>query len=544
MRINLLLLLLFISFTSNAQQRLLSLNRQQGLLYDEQLSKLNTQSFTSFKPYIISQLPSSVNEDSVYSFLPTYHYPEKNILKQAGFNLLHSHFITIDKDILHLTIDPLMDFEAGQDFSWKRGTYVNTRGVTVSGDLGKKFSFSSSFYENQGKFPRYLNRFIIDSLIIPGQGHIKRAGTRTEYDYSMATGYISYSPSKYFNFQLGHDKNFIGDGYRSLLLSDNAFVYPFFKVTTRVWKLQYVNLWNEMLDIREKAALGAGYRKKYGAFHYLSALIGNRLEVGLFESVIWQQMDSSVYRGFDVNYLNPVIFYHSIQSNLGSPDNSAFGLNVKGKVTNTLTLYGQIFLDDFDLAKAKKGKGYFLNKYAFQVGAKWFNAFGLKNLFLQSEYNHVRPYVYGHKIPVMNYAHYNQSLADPLGANFHEVVSFLNYRIKRFSFGIEILSALYGLDPNWNYDKGHNIYRSDYDIPGAFVDGKVVGTYGNFTAQGLQTTLFYGEFKFDYLINPKNNLNFEVSVVHRREENVSGKSETNFVTFGIKTNLINRYYDF
>ncbi len=544
MRIKLFFFFSFTALSSIAQQQFLSLNRQQGLLYEQRLNTLNSNSFTSFKPYLVSQLPTDVNEDSVYSFLPEYHSPEKNILKKAGFNLLHDHFITIDKDILHLTIDPLMDFEAGQDFTWDKGTYVNTRGVTASGDIGEKFSFSSSFYESQGKFPRYLNQFILDTLVVPGQGHIKRAGTRIEYDYSMATGYISYSPSKYFNFQLGHDKNFIGDGYRSLLLSDNSSPYPFLKVTTRIWKLQYVNLWNEMLDIRERAILGEGYRKKYGAFHYLSMQFGRRLEIGLFESVIWQQKDSSVYRGFDVNYLNPVIFYHSVQGNLGSPDNSAFGLNVKEKITNTLSLYGQFFLDDLDLAKAKKGQGYFLTKFAFQAGAKWFDAFGIKNLYLQTEYNHVRPYVYSHKIPVLNYAHYNQSLADPLGANFHEWISFVNYRWKRFSFSAEILYALIGLDANQSYNEGHNIYRSDYDIPGAFVNGKVIGTYGNFTGQGLQTDLLYGELKFDYLINPKNNLNFELSVVHRQQENELKKSMTNFITFGLKTNLINRYYDF
>jgi hypothetical protein len=44
------------------------------------------------------------------------------------------------------------------------------------------------------------------------------------------------------------------------------------------------------------------------------------------------------------------------------------------------------------------------NKYGYQLGVKYYNAFKVDNLQLQLEYNHVRPYVYSHSMPITNYA--------------------------------------------------------------------------------------------------------------------------------------------
>ena len=45
---------------------------------------------------------------------------------------------------------------------------------------------------------------------------------------------IAYRPNKIFTFLGGYGKNFFGEGYRSLLLSDNASNYPFLKLETRL----------------------------------------------------------------------------------------------------------------------------------------------------------------------------------------------------------------------------------------------------------------------------------------------------------------------
>ena len=63
-------------------------------------------------------------------------------------------------------------------------------------------------------------------FILPGQGVSRVSSwnrTTRDLDYAMANGHVSFQTSKHFNFQFGHGKHFIGDGYRSMLLSDNCF---------------------------------------------------------------------------------------------------------------------------------------------------------------------------------------------------------------------------------------------------------------------------------------------------------------------------------
>ena len=49
--------------------------------------------------------------------------------------------------------------------------------------------------------------------------------------------------------------------------------------------------------------------------HYLSWNTTKRLTLGFFESVLWQDDNG---RGFDFNYVNPLIFYQTIELETGS----------------------------------------------------------------------------------------------------------------------------------------------------------------------------------------------------------------------------------
>src|ERR1035437_6050380 len=117
---------------------------------------------------------------------------------------------TVDK--FYLTIDPLFNFEYGKDFADKTGEklYKNTRGFLVRGDIGKKISFESSFYENQATYVQYIDDYIRSTNdlfpqtanysydVIPGQGRAKKFKANG-YDFAMTSGYVSYSPVKMLN---------------------------------------------------------------------------------------------------------------------------------------------------------------------------------------------------------------------------------------------------------------------------------------------------------------------------------------------------------
>ena len=79
---------------------------------------------------------------------------------------------------------------------------------------------------------------------MPGVGFYKTF-KQNGVDYFDARGYITFNAAKYIDFQFGYDKNFIGNGYRSMFLSDWGNSYLFLKINTRIWKLiTRIYLWN------------------------------------------------------------------------------------------------------------------------------------------------------------------------------------------------------------------------------------------------------------------------------------------------------------
>jgi hypothetical protein len=94
-----------------------------------------------------------------------------------------------------------------------------------------------------------------------------------------------------------------------LLESDGASPYPYFKINTNFWKIKYTNtyMWLKMFV---PITLERTYATKFMANHYLSWNVSNRLNLGFFESVIWTNTND---RGFDASFINPIVFYRSVE---------------------------------------------------------------------------------------------------------------------------------------------------------------------------------------------------------------------------------------
>ena len=91
----------------------------------------------------------------------------------------------------------------------------------------------------------------------------------------------------------------------------------------------------------------------------------------------------------------------------------------------------------------------------FQLGAKYFDAFNIPNLYLQAEYNQVRPYTYSHNSVVLNYGHNNQSMAHLWGANFREFVAIGRYRKDRVYGSLKFILGERGFDFNTPKDDAY-----------------------------------------------------------------------------------------
>jgi hypothetical protein len=251
-------------------------------LFDPALNKVGLNNHTAQKPYIYSEV------NKYYDFQAANNEIAKSGTSWFSRKLWNEHFVTFKGKDYWITLDPGVDLQLGKDLDADIKTYNNTRLVYLQGGLGDKIGFFGVIYESQGRFADYFNRYAEsirpdggNPAIIPGRGIAKEFKTDS-YDYPTTTGYLSYTPSKYFNLQLGHGKTFLGDGYRSLLMSDNATSYPYFKLNTTFWKLKYTNTWMSLRDVRPEVTEDGSFRTKFVANHYLSYNITKKLNVGFF----------------------------------------------------------------------------------------------------------------------------------------------------------------------------------------------------------------------------------------------------------------------
>ncbi len=499
--------------------------------FEAHLNRLDSTHFTAIRPYIaadVSPLIDSLNREKLY-----FKDQERGWLLRKIFN---EDVFTVGGEDFSINLNPVVNFAIGRDNQWPNQTpYFNTRGVRLTGNILKKFTFETEFLENQAIFPKYVTDFTQSKRVVPNYGGFKFFDTaNVAKDFGISMGSFAYRPNKYFQFQFGHGKHFWGDGYRSLLLSDNSPNYPYFRVTTTFWKIRYVNLWAQMLD-NDRTQPDGTFARKYTASHFLSWNISKRLNLSLFETIVYH--DTTGTRGFDLQYLNPIIFYRPLEFALGSNGgNALLGLNLKFKLTNNQFLYGQFILDEFN--SKEFSKKWWANKYGYQLGIKSFNTL-IPNLTVQTEINMVRPYTYSHFVTTQSYGHYNQALAHPLGSNFREWVTNIRYFNKRFFTEARLMLATQGLDSlNRNY--GSDVFK-DYNTR--------VSEFGVDLFQGIKTQTLFGDFKIGYLVNPQTNLRLEAGVTVRRinpEKTVGNlKLETTrFFYFGLKTDLYNQYYDF
>ncbi len=510
--------------------------------FDRGMNLVGTNSHTASKPFMYDEV------SKYYDFKSEKEKLNKETDTWAGKKLWNEHLVQLQGKDYWFTVDPILDLQVGKDTDASfNTTYNNTRGLLVQGGLGKKFNFYTTIFESQGRFAQYVNQYAEslkafgpDPAIIPGRGIAKRFKTNS-YDYPVAEAYLSYSPAKFINVQFGHGKNFIGDGYRSLLLSDVTSPHPFLKLNTKFWKIKYTNTWMWLKDVRPEVVADKAFLTKYIANHYLSWNVSKRLNIGLFESVLWTNSND---RGFDINYLNPIIFFRAIEFETGQgAGNALLGASAKYKWNDNINVYSQFILDEFSLNDVKGGEKSWKNKFGYQLGLKYFNAFKVDNLLLQFEYNRVRPYTYSHNTVVLNYAHNNQPMAHLWGANFSEAILIGRYKYKRWFADAKLIFGVRGLDFNNgtdNFSYGGDVYRDYNDRP--FDTGIKVG-------QGIKTKTFNGNLQAGYLINPASNLKIFTDISFRNfdpeaETTTTFKSNTVWFNFGIRTDLFNWYFDF
>lgn len=478
-----------ISYTSsNAQPFNVPLNQAFSVELERKLVRSNSTATSSFKPFILNKVRSD-EKDSISTF-STFSISYKKQRSFVARKLFYEHIISLDTGIIHLSIDPLVNLELGEEPDDKRDVnlFKNTRGFNMKLAIGEKVAIESSFRENQANLPQYLDRRVRSSRMAFGQGRIKRFND-LGFDFAMSSAYMSYSLNANINIQAGHGKHFIGSGHRSVLLSDLSFNYPFLRLNTN-WLNQRLHYHNLYALLQNMNRLPSGslaenlFERKQAAFHYLEYKISDKISLGLFEGVIFPTLDSSGNRSNGINYWLPVIGLNSIMEGPEDLGNSLAGLNLEVQLFNHLKLYQQLAF--FDEESEDIG---------FQSGFQWY----FKDYFmLQGELNNLN-----FDIQKNQYNHNEESLTLPYQTDVIETLAIFQFQKKRW------LSRL----------SGHYFELKANEV------------------------LFF-DFRQSYIVNPSSSLSMNIGVQYRDEEASIQNNETLFFYFGLSTNLQNLYFNY
>jgi hypothetical protein len=470
--------------------------------------------FSVWKPYFINELTknqdstgisgNSLNTLTGFDALPAG--PKKKSWLER--KLFYESLVEVDSGDFHLFFDPLFDFCVGKDNSGRK-IFTNTRGFNAGGQLGNHFAFETSFYENQAIFPSWINSRVVKNTIeqgkgiVPGQGRGRMHGEI--WDYAHAEGYVSFSPVSALHIQLGQGKNFIGDGYRSLLLSDAAYNYPYARITWETKKFMY----SWMLGVIQDLSITHGndqytFGKRLISTHLLAYNVSPRIQLSVIKCTVYNNPDTvgNFTPGFAE--LNPLIL--PVNNN---KSHSIWGLNLKLKLTSLWYLYGQGVLDNL-FSKRPVYSG-------LQLGTKCFDVLGLKGCYLQTEYNRAEPMAYSSNDRTLNWLHYREPLAHPYGQNFEEIVVNLSYLYKRFQV------------------KTQSNYARPVKEGAIFTGTPSLTSYNKLMLVNMQ---------LNYYINPKTLAHISVGATLRREWQAGSILQQSYIYIALRTNLQNLYYDF
>jgi hypothetical protein len=373
--------------------------------------------------------------------------------------------------------------------------------------------------------------------VVPGYGLAQRSGPN--YAFDQLGFNATWRATSFSNVTVGRGNNFIGEGYRSLFLSDFTSNYNYVKLDAHVWKIRYQVIYNDMRNPQNFPTSNRPTTTKYSTMHYLSFNVTKWWTIGAFESIVWEGRSDSISRGYDLAYLNPLIFLRPVEYGMGSSDNALMGFSSSVRPFRGLTLYGNVVIDEFLFGKFTAGirrsltddstilVGARENKQGYQLGLKYHQPFGVKNLSVLAEMNIVRPYTYAHGSRSQSYTHMSQSLAHPLGSNFVEWVAAASWQPERWNIGLRVLYHSKGYsDSTRNVGEEPMSYLPSLNDPSWAYDNKI--------AQGERQDVANVITDVQYVLIPRWDMRL-VSSLHYRYSRGRVSSNQVFVSMGIRT---------
>jgi hypothetical protein len=475
----------------------------------------------------ISTRLTPVDRYNISRFLQNhFEWVPNNDSKGKRFNL-----VEINKPNFFLVVNPALNYQQGFESFDDQSIFLRSAGISSRGMIGKRLGFSLYLTGNQEATPYYVRQFTQQFHAVPGNTLLSYKDKYVQYFDVRAS--LQWKVTRFMDMQFGHDRNFLGNGERSLLLSGFSGNMMFFKINTRLWKFNFENLYMKLIP---QFGIVNNQANKYLRVNTLSFNAAKWLNIGIFDAVAFGRE-----KQFELTYLQPFTFLRALEQQNGSPDNALLGLNVKANIKGNVQVYGQLLLDEFKLSEIKDNKGWWANKYGFQLGAKYIDAFNIKNLDVQAEINRTRPFTYTHYDSVSNYSNANQPLAHQLGAGFQEYLAIVRYQpLNKLYLQAKFMYYYQGLDSAGQH-MGSNIL-TDYRNRAKDANGQI-RNYGWNIGSGDKATCVYFNANASYEV--WENLFLDAGFTLRNFKTELGyKQNTTMFNIGFRWNMARREFDF
>ena len=448
--------------------------------------------------------------------------PEAFSRSKFSRKIFYDHLIFSQKKDHSVFIDPALNF---QYMKTSGGSgYINTRGFHLSGNLKNRIFFTSSFFENQGRFPGYMNDFARKYAVLPGYSRMKPYN-ETDWDYASALGSLWFNAGEHLSFRLGHDKLFIGSGHRSLFLSDASFQQFFLQATAELGNFRFSNIsmqwinpnFNNLMQSEEAANTEGNYERKLNSINLLEFSPNEHWHFTFIEAVVFQTENG--HSPFAVQMINPFIVSRSFMTGFNGKDNLLCGLDIQYQSGNQI-IYSQFVLDDWSINDPSFGNPE--NRYAYQVGYLRKDLI-FKNLNLRIEHNYVKALCYAHENPEISYTHYNQNSTHPLGSNFAEVMLQMQYRIRRMPVQLQINYFQYGTDSTLS----ESLAPAEFNFESAYISGE-------------SSNILFADAEIGWYINPA----WYLLAYAGTSYHMAASGNELWIRFGLRTNLGRQIRDF
>lgn len=397
----------------------------------------------------------------------------------------------------NVTLSPLAsaDFIAKSSDEDDGNVLYGNIGFRLYGSLGSHFGYYLQA-TNGAIFSGDKSIALVDKHI--GQ-NVKFTELKSDFDFTESSVTVEYD---WFHATIGRETRLWGSGVNnSLYISANAPAFTTIELGAKFKNFEYRFSHGGLIATYSdsiKVGFNAVVAQKYVAMHRL-AVKPSWGEFGFWESIVYSK------RNMDLEYLNPLSFYKSLEHALRDRDNSMIGVDMTVRPLKNIELRGSFILDDIIFGEV--GNDYWSNKYAWNLGA-WFSPdcpldFGV-------EYARIEPYMFSHFDSLNNYANDNRLIGIGLMPNSEEYSATARYWLGLGKYPVEMRLAYrrhganeYDADGNMTRNVGGDFAKTRMPEDSErvkFLDGDLQETFSVSVGWGFE---LFRDFtmKFSYTLN-------------------------------------------